>query len=62
VVLAAPTGKAAARLGEAVGGEAATLHRVLGLRRWDPSPRHGPDDPLRADVVVLDEASMVDLP
>ncbi|MCB9684390.1 MAG: exodeoxyribonuclease V subunit alpha [Alphaproteobacteria bacterium] len=77
-VLVAPTGKAAARLSEslrenaarwltedqaeALTTDAATLHRALGLRPGDPRPRHGPDDPLAADVVVVDEASMVDLP
>jgi exodeoxyribonuclease V alpha subunit len=58
VVLAAPTGKAARRLGEVVGREASTVHRLLGA---GPSGfRHGPRDPLRADVVVVDEASMLD--
>ncbi|MCA9492830.1 MAG: exodeoxyribonuclease V subunit alpha [Myxococcales bacterium] len=66
-VLVAPTGKAAARLSESLRAsagptEASTLHRCLGLRPGDPRPRHGPESPLAADVVVVDEASMVDLP
>jgi len=77
-VLVAPTGKAAARLSESIRDnaarwltaeqaeglttEAATLHRCLGLRPGDPTPRHGADTPLAADVVIVDEASMVDLP
>ncbi len=78
IVLAAPTGKAAARLeeairqargtlpcNEAVRGaiprEAATIHRLLGAVPGSPSYRHHADRPLPADVVVVDEASMVDL-
>ncbi len=76
--LAAPTGKAVARLQASVARaietlpvdpavraalphEARTLHRLLGARgggRW----RHDRENPLPADVVVVDEASMVDLP
>jgi exodeoxyribonuclease V alpha subunit len=62
VVMVAPTGKAAARLSDAVRGsgiEASTIHRALGL-----GPHLGADDPvepLAADLVVVDEASMVDL-
>jgi exodeoxyribonuclease V alpha subunit len=73
VALAAPTGKAAARLTESLRSAAAadelwlqeatatTLHRLLGAtggRRF----RHGRDHPLPHDVVVVDETSMVDLP
>ena len=58
VALAAPTGKAAKRLGEVVGLEARTLHRLLGA---DPRGfRHGPREPLPFDVVIVDEASMLD--
>lgn len=81
VMLAAPTGKAAARMREAIGEkldrvntsetikaalralEAKTLHRLLritpdrALERRKPAPR-----PVEADVVVVDEASMIDLP
>ncbi|MCC7370722.1 MAG: AAA family ATPase [Chloroflexi bacterium] len=58
VTLAAPTGKAARRLGEVVGLEARTLHRLLGA--GPGGFRHGPDDPLPFDVVIVDEASMLD--
>jgi exodeoxyribonuclease V alpha subunit len=58
VALAAPTGKAARRLGEVVGLEARTLHRLLGA---GPSGfRHNADDPLPFDVLIVDEASMLD--
>jgi exodeoxyribonuclease V alpha subunit len=83
IVLAAPTGKAAARLSEALGERleglreagridatlaqtlripAQTLHRLLGWRPDSVRFRHDAAHPLRADVVVVDEASMVDLP
>ncbi len=60
--LAAPTGRAARRLQEAAGHEARTLHRLLGFRPADASFEHNREKPLPDDVVVLDEASMVDLP
>ena len=63
VALAAPTGKAAARLQAATGTSAATLHRLLG---WRPDARgrfrHDRSNPLPHDVVVVDETSMVSLP
>jgi exodeoxyribonuclease V alpha subunit len=79
IAMAAPTGKAAARLAEsarraretlplspsiagALPMEAITLHRLLGFRPGRADPRHGRDDPLHLDVLVVDEASMVDLP
>jgi len=60
VVLAAPTGRAAKRMSEAAGGEAKTIHRLL-----EYSPKRGDfnrneDDPLEADVIIIDEASMMD--
>lgn len=78
VALAAPTGKAATRLGEAVArslgtlqlpeavrraipGRAATLHRLLGVRRGSSRFVHNRENPLGYDIVVVDEASMVDL-
>ncbi|HWE61041.1 MAG TPA: AAA family ATPase [Chloroflexota bacterium] len=58
VTLAAPTGKAARRLGEVVGMEARTIHRLLGA---EPRGfRHGPRDPLTYDAVIVDECSMLD--
>jgi exodeoxyribonuclease V alpha subunit len=58
VVLAAPTGKAAKRLGEVVGREARTVHRLLGA--GPTGFRHGKDLPLAYDVIIVDEASMLD--
>jgi len=69
IALAAPTGKAAARLAEAVREHAAglsvagqTLHRLLGISGDGRRPRFDASEPLPFDVVVVDEASMVDLP
>lgn len=83
IVLAAPTGKAAARLAESLREnlaslladgaitqdvaaclptQASTLHRLLGWRPGGQGFAHGAGHPLRADWVVVDEASMVDLP
>jgi exodeoxyribonuclease V alpha subunit len=59
-VLAAPTGRAAKRMQEATGWPAGTLHRVLELRPGGQAGR-GPDNPLGADLVVVDEASMLDV-
>lgn len=61
LALAAPTGRAAKRLAEATGAQAQTLHRLLG---WDPQEggfEHGVDAPLDVDLLVIDEASMVDV-
>jgi len=78
IALAAPTGKAAARLQEAIKNskeklncreeikrlipeEASTIHRLLGSVPDSPYFRHNAENPLPAEVVVVDEASMVDL-
>jgi exodeoxyribonuclease V alpha subunit len=58
VALAAPTGKAAKRLGEVVGREARTVHRLLGA--GPTGFQHGYDLPLPFDAIVVDEASMLD--
>ncbi|MDT0634891.1 exodeoxyribonuclease V subunit alpha [Spectribacter hydrogenoxidans] len=78
--MAAPTGKAAARMVESTRAgltempdlpeavrthiplEAGTLHRLIGIGYGTTRPRHDRDNPLAADVVIVDEASMVDLP
>ncbi|MDY0373730.1 MAG: AAA family ATPase [Candidatus Izemoplasmatales bacterium] len=60
VVLAAPTGKAAKRLEQVVGHPAGTIHRLLGFNGKDYA--RGPDDPIAADVIIVDEVSMVDVP
>jgi exodeoxyribonuclease V alpha subunit len=80
--LAAPTGKAAARLNQSIGGavsrlplaqlpgqvaladiptKVTTLHRLLGSRPNTRKFRHNRDNPLLVDILVIDEASMVDL-
>jgi len=80
--LAAPTGKAAARLNESIGGavrrlplaqlpgqvvlddiptRVTTLHRLLGSRPDTRQFRHNRDNPLLVDILVIDEASMVDV-
>lgn len=82
ICLAAPTGKAAARLKESITGaidhlpaamlaneslrscipnEVTTLHRLLGTRHNSRLFRHDARNPLQIDVLVVDEASMVDL-
>lgn len=63
--LAAPTGRAAKRLGELCGTEASTIHRLLETG-FDPHSgklvfTHDSYDPLSADAVILDETSMVDV-
>ncbi|MBI5559417.1 MAG: ATP-dependent RecD-like DNA helicase [Deltaproteobacteria bacterium] len=61
IELAAPTGRAAKRLSEACGREARTIHRLL---EYDPSLRgfkRNSEHPLRADLIVVDEASMLDI-
>jgi exodeoxyribonuclease V alpha subunit len=61
VVLCAPTGRAAKRLSEATGMTAKTIHRVLA---FDPKAQgfiHDQTNPLAADLVVVDETSMVDI-
>ncbi|WP_116302991.1 AAA family ATPase [Alkalilimnicola ehrlichii] len=45
----------------AIPEQAATVHRLLGVRPGSVHFRHGPDNPLPLDVLVVDEASMVDL-
>ena len=78
ILLAAPTGKAAARIAEsikdakktlnspcdiieAIPSEAYTIHRMLKTIPGSPYFQHNHENPLNADVVVVDEASMVDL-
>ena len=67
ILLAAPTGRAAKRMHEATGYEASTIHRML-EQYGDPDEpservRFGRniDNPLEADVIIIDEASMVDI-
>ncbi len=60
VLLAAPTGRAAKRLGEATAREARTIHRMLEYNPVEGGFKRGYDNPLSADAVIIDEASMVD--
>ncbi|MEV4252971.1 ATP-dependent RecD-like DNA helicase [Spirillospora sp. NPDC049652] len=60
ITLVAPTGRAAKRLAELTGHEAATIHRLLQLQPGGDA-RFDQDNPLDTDLVVVDECSMVDL-
>ena len=65
VLLAAPTGRAAKRMSEVCGRDAQTIHRMLGMS-WDERSgqvkfQKNEKDPIRADAVIVDETSMVDL-
>ncbi len=69
IYLAAPTGRAAKRMTEATGYEARTIHRMLELNgalsddeRRNVRFEKNEENPLEADVVIIDEMSMVDLP
>ena len=61
VLLMAPTGRAAKRLSEATGSEASTIHRALEFSPQTGGFKRCPTDPLKAEVVVVDETSMVDI-
>ena len=60
MLLAAPTGRAAKRMGEATGETSQTIHRLL---KWDPQRHrftHDADNPLDCRLLVVDEVSMLD--
>lgn len=61
VALAAPTGRAAKRLQESTGQPAATLHRLLEWRPAEGRFGRNQSNPLDADLLVVDEASMIDV-
>ncbi|MEG6585009.1 SF1B family DNA helicase RecD2 [Dendrosporobacter sp. 1207_IL3150] len=64
ILLGAPTGRAAKRLSEATGREAATIHRMLeSTGGGDSAPKfvRNEDEPLEADVIIIDEVSMMDI-
>ncbi|MCP5517071.1 MAG: ATP-dependent RecD-like DNA helicase [Verrucomicrobiales bacterium] len=61
-LLCAPTGRAARRLGEAAGMEARTIHRLLEVKPGSGSFLRNERNPLDGDLLVVDEASMVDVP
>lgn len=60
VLLCAPTGRAAKRLSEVAGRDAKTIHRLLAYNFRSGGFQKDEKDPLDADVVIVDEASMVD--
>ncbi len=62
VVLAAPTGRAAKRLSEATGHEARTIHRLLEFQPGTRKFLRNRQRPIQADLILVDEASMIDLP
>lgn len=67
IMLAAPTGRAAKRMTETTGYEASTIHRMLELMGGPDQEERGSflrneENPLEADVIIIDEMSMVDLP
>jgi exodeoxyribonuclease V alpha subunit len=61
LLLCAPTGRAAKRLSETTGEEARTIHRLLEFNPRKMRFERGPDAPLEADLLVVDETSMVDV-
>lgn len=65
IALAAPTGRAAKRMSEVTGLEAKTIHRLLKMTASDGENRqdfeHNETNPLDADVIIVDEMSMVDI-
>lgn len=60
IFLAAPTGRAAKRMAEATGWEAKTIHRLLEFSPQKGGFKRDEENPLEADVVIIDEASMMD--
>jgi exodeoxyribonuclease V alpha subunit len=61
LLLCAPTGRAAKRMTEATGYEAKTIHRLLEVDPRSGGFKRGDDNPLDCDLLVIDEASMVDV-
>ncbi len=60
VLLAAPTGRAARRMSEATGLEARTIHRLLECKPPEGYQKNG-ENPLKGDVLIVDECSMIDI-
>lgn len=61
ILLASPTGRAARRLAEVTGREAKTIHRLLEYSPSEGGFKRNEENPLDADLVIIDEASMVDI-
>jgi exodeoxyribonuclease V alpha subunit len=62
LALCAPTGRAAQRLEQVTGHSASTIHRLLAYDPYKHGFRHGVGNPLAADWVIVDEASMLEVP
>ena len=60
IMLAAPTGRAAKRMGEATGCEAKTIHRMLEYSFKSGGFKRNENQPLHCDLLIVDEASMID--
>lgn len=60
ILLTAPTGRAAKRMSEATGREAKTIHRLLEFSPIDGGFKRNEENPLNCDVIIIDEASMID--
>jgi exodeoxyribonuclease V alpha subunit len=61
ILLAAPTGRAARRLGESTGREAKTIHRLLEINAQTGEFARDENNPLECDLLIVDEASMIDV-
>ncbi len=61
ILLASPTGRAARRLSEVTGREAKTIHRLLEYSPNEGGFKRNEENPLEADLVIIDESSMVDI-
>ena len=61
ILLASPTGRAARRLAEVTGREAKTIHRLLEYSPSEGGFKRNDENPLAADMIIIDEASMVDI-
>ncbi len=62
VLLAAPTGRAAKRMSEATGVPAQTIHRLLKYEPHEGGFTHNERRPLKGDILIIDEVSMLDIP
>jgi exodeoxyribonuclease V alpha subunit len=62
VLLAAPTGRAAKRMSEATGAPAQTIHRLLKYEPHEGGFTHNEQRPLKGDMIIIDETSMLDIP
>jgi exodeoxyribonuclease V alpha subunit len=61
ILLAAPTGRAARRLGDSTGRDAKTIHRLLEVRSEDGGFARDAGNPLECGLLIVDEASMIDV-